>query len=346
LRSLAADVARGVLARVDPPPPPPLPPVVPLEEQLAPPPPPAPVAAEQGRATAILRGRFHPQQVAAVEERIASHPDLKELYERATPLDRARALLSLGIYLLVSEVGEISKLGNAQPPDDVHAMARGPLAAAGGLYEADLVADMLAEAGIEIENKRSALDFGCSSGRVVRVLAAAWPETSWHGCDPNEPAIAWAREALPTARFFRSPDRPPLDLPAGSLDLVYAISIWSHFAPALGLEWFDEMHRVLRPGGHLLVTTHGRATVAHDGAAGLRDPDQLARIDDALRQRGSWYAAEFGETGDWGVVNSDWGTSFLTPEWLLAQLTPRWRLLQLSPGRLHGNQDVYLLERR
>jgi SAM-dependent methyltransferase len=320
---------------------------VPVEEAQAsePPPPPRSLSVERTSATAILKSRFHPQQIAAVEDRIAAHPDLREVYNDATPQDRDRALLALGIYLHVSEVGEISGIGNEQPPAAVHAMARGPLSAAGGLYEADLVADALASAGVDVAAKRSALDFGCSSGRVLRVLAAAYPEVVWHGCDPNEAAIAWAREGIPTGRFFRSGDHPPLDLPDRSLDLAYAISIWSHFAPQLGLDWLDEMHRIVRPGGHLLMTTHGTTTIAHDGANQLREPDQLARIRDALAENGAWYAAEFGDRGDWGVVNSEWGTAFLSPEWLLAHLTPRWRLLDFVPGRLHDNQDVYVLER-
>jgi len=130
----------------------------------------------------------------------------------------------------------------------------------------------------------------------------------------------------------------------GTLDLAYAISIWSHFAPGLGLSWFQEMHRLIRPGGHLVCTTHGLTSVAHD-AAGGRSQEQSEEILDALYRQGSWYASEFGEEGDWGVVNPDWGTAFLSPEWLLTQLCPRWRVLEFAPGRNQDNQDVYVLQR-
>jgi hypothetical protein len=45
----------------------------------------------------------------------------------------------------------------------------------------------------------------------------------------------------------------------------------------------------------------------------LRTPEQSQEIRDALYRSGSWYAPEFGEQGDWGVVNPDWGTAFLSP---------------------------------
>jgi SAM-dependent methyltransferase len=224
-------------------------------------------------------------------------------------------------------------------------MARGPLAAAGGLYEADLILDALTSSGVAMGDIHSALDFGCSSGRVVRVLAAAHPEIEWHGCDPNAPAISWAQENLKGIQFFASGDDPPLALADHSLDLIYAISIWSHFAPGLGLRWFEEMHRLLRPGGHLVCTTHGLTSIAHYAMNELRTVEQSEEIREALYREGCWYAPEFGEEGDWGVVNPDWGTAFLSPEWMLAQLCPRWRVVEFAPGRNQDNQDVYVLQR-
>ncbi|MCW3027329.1 MAG: class SAM-dependent methyltransferase, partial [Solirubrobacterales bacterium] len=78
---------------------------------------------------------------------------------------------------------------------------------------------------------------------------------------------------------------------------------------------------------------------------GLRTPQQSREIANALYSKGWWYAPEFGEEGDWGVVNPEWGTSFLSPEWLLAQLCPPWRVLEFAPGRNQDNQDVYVLQR-
>jgi SAM-dependent methyltransferase len=224
-------------------------------------------------------------------------------------------------------------------------MAQGAAAAGGSTYYADLVADSLRESGLEIADGQAGLDFGCSSGRVVRVLAAAHPGVEWHGCDPIPDAIDWAREHLPGIRFEQSPEYPPLPYEDGSLDFAFAISIWSHFAEGAALDWLAEMRRVIRPGGRLLITTHGEHTIAHTDQAGVRTVEQLEQVRDALFRHGFWYAAEFGEAGDHGVANPDWGTAFMTPEWLLARLTPEWRVAVYRPGRVEGNQDLYVLER-
>ena len=55
------------------------------------------------------------------------------------PPARRWLVLNYGMWLGIPEVIERTGLKPDQPPPDVHAMARGPLAAAGGLGEADLV---------------------------------------------------------------------------------------------------------------------------------------------------------------------------------------------------------------
>jgi SAM-dependent methyltransferase len=307
---------------------------------------PGPLGAEQSTVSMLLRSRLDQADVIDVEGRIARSAELQAHYASAsTESLRGALILAYGLWLEAAAVSEKTGLVRDQPPDEVHAMARGPLAAAGGLYEADLVVDALTGTGVEMSEITQALDFGCSSGRVVRVLAAAYPGISWHAADPNGPAIAWATEMFPSIDFFVNEDAPPLPLADESLDLVYAISIWSHFAPELGLRWFDEMHRVIRPAGHLVITTHGLTAVSYYAVHEHRTPEQSIEIADALYRQGWWYAPEFGEEGDWGVVNPEWGTAFLSAEWLLAQLCPRWRVLEFAPGRNQDNQDVYVLQR-
>ena len=333
----------------------PAPPVEQPVEAPEPPPPdparfvrelrPGQLAHEQALATELLYRRLSDADIATVEQTIRDTPGAWEHYADAPAgVGKRQVLLAFGVWHGVQSLIERTGLAEAQPPEDIHMMARGALSAAGGLYEADIVADALVGVGVDMQDLGSGLDFGCSSGRVVRTLQAAYPETRWHGCDPNGPAIEWAAENLPGIEFFVNDNAPPLPLADGSLNLAYAISIWSHFAPELGLRWFEEMHRMIRPGGHLVCTTHGLTSVAYSAAHG-RSEEQSDEILGALYRQGWWYAPEFGEEGDWGVVNPDWGTAFLSPEWMLTHLCPRWRVLEFAPGRNQENQDVYVLQR-
>jgi SAM-dependent methyltransferase len=305
-----------------------------------------PAGVERAVST-LIYSRLDSTTAAELERRVAARPELElPPPDKQDPTERFPLLLSYGMWLGVPGIAEQTGLSEVQPPEGIHTMARGPLAAAGGLYEADMAVDALRAVGGGLEEVRDALDFGCSSGRVLRVLSAAHPSVTWSGCDPNEPAIRWAAQNLPGIEFFVSAQEPPLNLDAGSLDLAVAISIWSHFAPFLGRRWFEEMRRLLRPGGRLVWTAHGFESISHYVSSGARTPEQAEEIAAALYRRGWWYAPEFGEHGDWGVVNDSWGTAFLSPEWVLTHLTPAWRIEEFSPGRNQGNQDLYVMQRR
>jgi SAM-dependent methyltransferase len=303
-------------------------------------------AVESDDVSTRLYKRLGTATVAAVRRRIEDNPALSPSFSASIDPRHARyLLLHYGVWLGDRELLARTGLRPAEPPPEVHTMTRGPTAAAGGLYEADLVANALASAGVEIASVRAALDFGCSSGRVLRVLAAAYPKCRWIGCDPNAAAVAWAQAEMPGIEWFENGSEPPLPFAPRRLDLVYAISVWSHFEPRFGLRWFEEMRRLLRPGGHLVFTAHGLTSLAVDARNGWRPPAECDEIKRSLYRDGRWFIDCFGTAGDWGVINPSWGSAFFTPEFVLEQLCPRWRLLDFAAGRNLWHQDVYVLER-
>jgi SAM-dependent methyltransferase len=103
----------------------------------------------------------------------------------------------------------------------------------------------------------SVLDFGCGCGRVTRYWAEFAGTVS--GGDVNAKAIEWCRANMPFARFALNRLEPPLAFADESFDLVYALSVFTHLTTELQLAWRDELRRVLRPGGRLILTTHGRS---------------------------------------------------------------------------------------
>jgi SAM-dependent methyltransferase len=292
--------------------------------------------------TDVLYQRLAADDLAIIEAALA--PAEAALWDAAEPAERRRLALAFAAHHNIEPALARAGLRGAMPPPEIHAIRRSPAVAGGSTYYADLIVDALAETGFDLSPGVVGLDFGCSSGRVVRILAAAYPELEWHGCDPLGEAIDWARANLPEISFERSPEHPPMDYGDETFDLVFAISVWSHFGRGAGLAWLDEMRRVLRPGGRLLVTTHGVQSLAYAAASGLREREQLETIERGLYRDGFWFTQEFGAEGDYGLRDADWGTAFLSPEWLLGQTSGRWRVTAFHPGRVEDNQDLYVLE--
>jgi len=115
------------------------------------------------------------------------------------------------------------------------------------------------------------VDIGCGSGNVVRLVAAQVPDGSVLGVDPSEEMIRIACESVPAnARFERAPARAiPLDPDSVSLALaVHSVHHWEDVGEGL-----DEIRRVLRPDGRVLLAFEERYDSFSDGliAAMLSD---------------------------------------------------------------------------
>ena len=296
-----------------------------------------------GTPSSALLDRIDEGDVAVLHERM--EPYLEPVWRDATGANRDRLTLILGVHYGVEGILEKTGLLQAQPPDEVHAMGRGPFAAGGDFWFADLLAGSVERSGVELTEGSSVLDFGCSSGRHLRVLQTWRPEVRWMGCDPNGGAIAWAAEHLPGIDFFASPQEPPLELAAGSLDAVTAVSVWSHFGAGAGRRWLAEMHRLLRPGGVLALTTQGFGSLAFYLGNDAISPDYAAEAVLDLVATGHHYRPAFGEEGDWGVKSEEWGMAYLTMDWLAANATPQWSLVLHEPTRVDTNQDLVVLRR-
>ena len=121
---------------------------------------------------------------------------------------------------------------------------------------------VLGGSGVEIGSLPKILDFGCGCGRVIRHLHAV-ARGQLHGTDYNREAIDWCRQSLRFGKFEANGLWPPLPYMEGEFDLIYALSVFTHLPEALQVAWMSELSRVLKPGGHLLITTHGECFLPH-----------------------------------------------------------------------------------
>lgn len=144
------------------------------------------------------------------------------------------------------------------------------------------------------------LDVGCGSGYLTRVMAAiVAPGGMAHGVDPSAAAITHARGLTRRSNCtFSGGIAEDLETPDASYDVVVSSLVIHHLPEALRSRAIQEMFRVLRPGGSVLVAefrpprgTLGRALIArfHGPAMAhnrveLLDPMLLEAGFEALRR--------------------------------------------------------------
>jgi SAM-dependent methyltransferase len=117
------------------------------------------------------------------------------------------------------------------------------------------------------------LDVGSGIGRVARPLAQyLGPDGSYDGLDIVSEAVAWCTEHItsvhPNFRFRHAPVHNDRYNPTGvlqdseyelpyddaSFDVVVLTSVFTHMLPAGVSQYVSQIARVLRPGGHALIT--------------------------------------------------------------------------------------------
>ncbi|TIQ91682.1 MAG: class I SAM-dependent methyltransferase, partial [Mesorhizobium sp.] len=98
-----------------------------------------------------------------------------------------------------------------------------------------------------------ALDVGCGVGSLHPYLEGIFE--SLDGCDVSEESILRAGQDNPRVSY-RACTTPSLPYEDGAFDLAFASCVVHHVPPALWLDFFREMRRVVRPGGVACIIEH------------------------------------------------------------------------------------------
>ncbi len=114
------------------------------------------------------------------------------------------------------------------------------------------------------------LDVGCGTGLLaISAEPFVQPNGQYVGIDVMTDDVEYCRAHYPSDRFtfqhldvantMYAPDQAkkfiPWNQPDNTYDLVTALSVWTHMNEETGFYYFNEIGRVLKPGGKAIVTT-------------------------------------------------------------------------------------------
>jgi SAM-dependent methyltransferase len=225
---------------------------------------------------------------------------------------------------------ELAADGLPLPPKELRvrsgpAFADAELFLESGRRHKQLVVDLLVEAGADPPGFDAVLDFGCGCGRVVRHWHGDGPAV--HGSDLNPDAIRWNAANLVFAAFTTNELMPPLAHADDSFDLVWAFSVFTHLPADVQQAWLDELARVLKPGGWLLLSTQGEAYLDRLTAA-ERD-----------RFRAGEQVVLYGDEPGTALCSA-----YTPPAYVAREFTRDFRHVSANVGAANG-QDAHLLQR-
>lgn len=117
--------------------------------------------------------------------------------------------------------------------------------------------------GIPNRKNVHVLDWGCGCGRLTRhLISKGYGRITGIDIDPVN--ANWCQANLPGADFSLVSTDIPTPLQSGSVDLVIGHSVFTHLTEADQFLWLSELNRLLKPGGHALVTVMANFSSAID----------------------------------------------------------------------------------
>jgi ubiquinone/menaquinone biosynthesis C-methylase UbiE len=197
-----------------------------------------------------------------------------------------------------------------------------------GVQGAQCIEDILKKNGLEINSFWAILDFGCGCGRILRNWNALYGPKI-HGSDYNKRLVSWCQESLSFAEVRLNKPSSKLDYEDDKFDFIYAISVFTHLSEDLQGFWINELKRVLRPGGYLLITVHGTTRMS------VLSPTERQRYDSGqLVVRNERYAGK----NSCGEYHPE--------EYVRSTLCAGLRVVDFVPGGAKdADQDQYLFQK-
>ncbi len=182
---------------------------------------------------------------------------------------------------------------------------------------------VLAKGGKSFKDFSEILDFGCGCGRLIRSLRGlSTPAARLYGSDIDAEAIAWCAQNIPDARFSVNGEYPPLPFGDASIDLVYASSVFTHLDAEHQFRWLEELRRIVKPGGYLLLTFRHKYNIDQ-----IRDEAIRNRVREEVARHGIYYMT----TALWkGVFPSWYGGAYHTPEYIKENWGKYFELLHIA----------------
>lgn len=150
------------------------------------------------------------------------------------------------------------------------------------------------------------LDVGCGTGLLTAEIAATYPETEVTGIDASPEMVLAARKKRGRANCsFRTGLGEQLPFDDGSFDHVVSSLFFHHVNESLKLKCLEEIYRVLKTGGLVLIGdmgppyTIGGKIIAYSAWILLRQPEIKENIDGlvpiCMRKRGFSDVEEIGK---------------------------------------------------
>lgn len=206
------------------------------------------------------------------------------------------------------------------------------------------------------------LDFGCGWGRLLYFFLRDTPGKRLYGVDPLREAVTTCRANMPELNIVETDYLPPLPFRSSFFDLVVANSVFSHLPELSSTLWMQELFRVIKPCGALVLTAHSPELIddCFDLAKGEIDPTKQGENTEWERNLAtSWLAQRpdeahriyragqyvYAPTGGAGTSGKFWGDTIIPPSYIERNWSRFFSIEKVITNRSVFWQSIFVLRR-
>lgn len=189
------------------------------------------------------------------------------------------------------------------------------------------------------------LDWGCALGVVGFLLENSLRNSEIVYADVCTKSLAYIKKQKPSGTICTLDPEPKLPWQDERFDYIYGISVLTHIAPALQVKYVEELHRILKSGGLILLTLAGETALEKEFRQ--KAPKRYARISDALASEGIFFENYNEErvrelpSGE----NQSYGRTYHSRKYVRDNFEDKFDTSDYLPGELGGFQDLIVLRK-
>lgn len=182
--------------------------------------------------------------------------------------------------------------------------------------------------GVDLGQNSRILDFGCGCGRVVRWLNYLYEDCNFYGTDIDEEAILWCQNNISSIGYFTvNKNDPPFTYPADYFNCIYSISVFTHLPEDMQFSWLEELHRVTKDDGLLLLSVHGEQLF----------PKDQPIFKQQFIENGFFYSVD--QQGTDGLPDF-YQTTFHTEPYIRSEWSKYFKIVDIIKKGVANNQDL------
>ena len=183
--------------------------------------------------------------------------------------------------------------------------------------------------GIDLQERKSFLEFASGYGCVTRHILKKLPELDFFASDIHPVANQFIEDQF-GCRTIQS-HKIPEEFKSESFDLVFALSFFSHMPKSSWSRWLKTLIEKTKSGGYLIFTTHGMGSHKMMGS-----PE--------LDQDGFWFKANSEQTD---LEFAEYGTTITSPTFVINEIKkiPDCKLKMIKTEHWWTHQDCHVVKK-